>query len=53
MGRDCVWVCGMASAWVGYKGMRISKEKREQTDYTAAVVQPRALCCSPESSTHC
>lgn len=43
---SCVWL------WVDYKGIRISREKRKQTDYTAALVQPKALCCSPESSVH-
>lgn len=40
----CVWVR------MDYKGIRISREKRKQTDYTAALVQPKALCCSPENS---
>lgn len=54
-GMTCVCVCvcacpGPLAVFVDYKAMRISREKREQTDYTAALVQPKALRCSPESS---
>lgn len=44
---SCVWVR------VDYKGIRISGEKWKRTDYTAALVQPTALRCSPESSVQC
>lgn len=34
----------------GLKRIRISREKRKQTDYTAALVQPKALLPSRELS---
>lgn len=41
-----------ALLWVDYKGIRTSRERRKQADYTVAVVQPKARLCSPEGSAH-
>lgn len=52
-GMTCVCVCacpGPSAVFVDYKVMRISREKTEHTDYTTALVQPKALHCSPGSS---
>lgn len=46
----CVLVQGPSAVFVDYKAMRLSREKTEQTDYTAALVQPKALRCSPGRS---
>lgn len=45
----CMCLSRPSAVFVDYKAMRISREKTEQTDYTAALVQPKALRCSPES----
>lgn len=52
---DCACVSavqspGPSAVFMDYKAMRTSRGKTEQTDETAALVQPKALRCSPESS---
>lgn len=51
----CVYGCNKVpnlQLWVDYKGIRTSRERRKQADYTVAVTQPKALLCSPEGSAH-